>query len=77
MSGTPEAPRTPAWRRLVPPWWTASFPLAVMLGVAGWRAASAETERAAAFLGGLLWPGLAAFAAVALIVWLGWILDID
>ena len=77
MPLSPEPPSPPAWRRFVPPWWTLLFPLVVTLGVAAWRAASAADGRAGAFLEGLLWPGLAAFALVAAMVWLGWVLDID
>jgi hypothetical protein len=64
-------------RRFVPPWWTVLFPVAVTLGVAGWRAATADADAPAAFGAALLWPGAAVFAVVALIVWLGWVLDID
>ena len=77
MSGSPEAPHRPGRQRLLPPWWTIFFPLVVTLGFAGWRAATTESGRAAAFFAGLLWPGLAVFALVAVIVWLGWVLDID
>jgi hypothetical protein len=77
MADAPEAPHAPGWRRFVPPWWTVLFPLIVMVGVAGWHAATAESDGAAAFASGLIWPGLAAFAAVAAMVWLGWVLDID
>jgi hypothetical protein len=62
---------------LVPPWWTVFFPVVVALAVAGWRAATADGAAGTAFLAGLLWPGSAAFAAVAAMVWLGWVLDID
>ena len=64
-------------RRFVPPWWTVFFPLAVALGVAAWRAAGADGDQLGAFVGGFIWPGMGAFAAVALMVWLGWVLDID
>ena len=77
MAGMPEAPSEPAWRRFVPPWWTVFSPLVVTIGVAAWRSAAAEADRTSAFLTGLVWPGLAAFAVVAVIVWLGWVLDID
>ncbi len=64
-------------RRFLPPWWTVFFPLLVMGGVAVWQGARAEDDAIAAFLRGLVWPGLGAFALVAVIVWLGWVLDID
>lgn len=76
MSSSHE-PAREAGRRWLPPWWTAAFPLLVALGIAAWRAAVAETGTAGAFASGLLWPGLGAFAVVSLIVWLGWVLDID
>ena len=64
-------------RRFVPPWWTIFFPLLAALGVGAWYAGSAEGDRLSAFLDGLLWPGSGAFAAVALMVWLGWVLDLE
>jgi hypothetical protein len=76
MTGPSDAPH-PSGRRLLPPWWTLLFPLLVTLGFAAWRAATTEGGVAADFLISLLWPGLAVFAVVALIVWLGWVLDID
>lgn len=77
MIGHPHPRQETKPRRLVPPWWTVVFPVLVALCVAGWRAASADADRAAAFARGLAWPGLGAFALVAVIVWLGWVLDID
>ena len=77
MTGSPEGPSPPPWRRFVPPWWTVFFPLTVTAGFAGWQAATAEQDQASAFLTGLAWPGLAVFAVVTVIVWLGWVLDID
>lgn len=77
MTGSPDISEPGGWRRLVPPWWTVLFPLLVTVGVAAWRAATADGGRASAFFAGLVWPGLAAFALVAVIVWLGWVLDID
>ncbi len=77
MAGIPDTHDTPGWRRLLPPWWTLLFPIIVLLGAAGWHAAAADGDKAAAFFAGLVWPGSAAFAAVALMVWLGWVLDID
>lgn len=72
-----ETEREAPWRRLVPPWWTVFFPIIVTLAVGGWRAATAESDQASAFIQGLLWPGAAAFGAVAVMVWLGWVLEID
>jgi hypothetical protein len=77
MTESPKARQGAGWRRFVPPWWTALFPIVVTLGVGGWRAATADTGQAAAFVEGLVWPGLGAFAAVAAMVWLGWVLEID
>ncbi len=77
MSDVPESLSPAAWRRFVPPWWTLLFPLIVALGVGAWRAASATDGQAGAFFDGLLWPGMAAFALVSVMVWLGWVLDID
>ncbi|MFN8559148.1 MAG: hypothetical protein U0531_18025 [Dehalococcoidia bacterium] len=77
MTEAEPAPRGSRLRRLLPPWWTALFPIVVTVGVGAWRAASAEGDRLAAFFAGLLWPGGAAFVLVALMVWLGWVLDID
>lgn len=67
------------WRRFIPPWWTAGFPLIATVGIAAWRAANAAADRTttSTFVASLIWPGAAAFAIVALFVWLGWILDID
>jgi hypothetical protein len=47
--------------------------------VAAWRAANAGAgeSQAAAFAQALLWPGGAVFLVVLVVVWLGWILDID
>ncbi len=64
-------------RRFLPPWWTVFFPVLVMAGVAAWEGAKADSGAAGAFFSGLVWPGLGAFALVAVIVWLGWVLDID
>jgi hypothetical protein len=77
MTETSETQFEASWRRLVPPWWTVLFPLIVTLGVGGWRAATAESGQVAAFVAGLVWPGSVAFLAVAAMVWLGWVLDID
>ena len=64
-------------RRWLPPWWTLLFPLLSWLGTGVWKAASASGEMAEAFAQGLVWPGLAVAGAVLLMVWLGWVLDID
>lgn len=76
MTEASHDPPAAGWRRLLPPWWTVFFPLLVMTGAAGWHAATTEGG-VAAFMSGLLWPGSAAFGVVAVIVWLGWVLDID
>lgn len=67
------------WRRFTPPWWTLGFPLIATVGIAAWQAANAGADQttSSAFLASLLWPGAAAFGIVVLMVWLGWILDID
>jgi hypothetical protein len=74
---TDEEPQ--GWRRFVPPWWTLGFPLLATIGLAAWRAASAAEGESTAtvFVTSLVWPGIIAFAVVALMVVLGWVLDID
>lgn len=64
-------------RRFVPPWWTWLMPVVVLLGTAAWVTANADAATAGAFIRGMLWPGSAAFAATVLMVWLGWVLEID
>lgn len=66
-------------RRFLPPWWTLGFPLVATAGVSAWLAANrgAGEDAASVFLTGLLWPGAAVFALVLVIVWLGWVLEID
>jgi hypothetical protein len=76
MIHSPDTPHDEP-RRLLPPWWTVFFPIVVTIGIAVWRAASADGSAVSAFLAGLLWPGLGAFVAVAVMVWLGWVLEID
>ena len=53
------------------------FPLAAALGLAGWSAATAEDDGLRSFLTALIWPGGGVFLLVAVVVWLGWVLDID
>jgi hypothetical protein len=77
MSEIPGTPHPREERRLLPPWWTGLFPLSVALGIAGWSAATADDRALRAFLTALLWPGGGAFLLVAVVVWLGWVLDID
>ncbi len=77
MNETPGTPHRREERRLLPPWWTMLFPLVVALGLAGWSAAAAEDGGLRAFATALLWPGGGAFLLVAVVVWLGWVLDID
>jgi hypothetical protein len=77
MNEPPDASHRREERRLLPPWWTALFPLAVALGLAGWSTATAEEGGLRAFAAALLWPGGGAFLLVAVVVWLGWVLDID
>jgi len=77
MSTTPGAPQPREEHRLLPPWWTVLFPLAAALGLAGWSAATAEDDGLRSFLTALIWPGGGVFLLVAVVVWLGWVLDID
>lgn len=63
--------------RWLPPWWTAAFPVAALVGVAAWFAATGERAGVSGFLLALAWPGSAAALAVALVVWLAWILDLE
>lgn len=77
MTGESGASHETEQRRFLPPWWTVFFPVAVMIGVAAWLAAGEDGSKASAFFTGMVWPGLGAFALVAAIVWLGWVLDID
>lgn len=77
MTAMSDAEEPEGWRRFVPPWWTVFFPIVVAIGAAVWHAAASGGNHTTAFVSGLLWPGGAAFLVVALMVWLGWVLDID
>jgi hypothetical protein len=70
-------PEEAGWRRFVPPWWTAIFPLLAAAGLAAWQTANSAEGGAGVFLASLIWPGGAAFLLVLVVVWLGWTLDLD
>ena len=46
MASPPKVPPR-SEQRLVPPWWTVLFPLAVVLGAAGWRSPVAKATSTA------------------------------
>ncbi len=66
-------------RRFLPPAWTLVFPAVGLLGAAAYRALTADADAArwTLFRDGLLLPGLPVAGIVALVVLLGWNLEID
>jgi Na+/proline symporter len=67
----------PWWAAAVPPWWLFLFFAAADLGTGAWRAITSSGDGARLFLASLIWPGLAVAAAVFIVAWLGWSLDLD
>jgi hypothetical protein len=81
MNGYHEEQETPErrwWVLAPPPWWCLLFVLAGMLGTAVWRVITGGTAAGLAlYFTSLIWPGLAIGAVIAVVVWLGWVLDLD
>lgn len=81
MSGHEDQHSAPSGRWWViepPPWWCLLFVLAGMVGTAVWRVITGGTAAGPSlFFTSLIWPGLAVGAVIAVVVWLGWVLDLD
>ena len=68
----------PWWYITPPPWWSFLFGLLTMIGSGVWHALSSGAGSGPAlFARGFVWPGIAIGGVVALIVWLGWTLDLE
>jgi hypothetical protein len=62
----------------LPPRWVVLAALAVDLGVAAWRSATASgAHQPGYFFLSLVWPGVLVVLAVYVFAWLGWALEID
>lgn len=75
-----EQPSGSWWRPEIslPPWWIWLLGIAAAAGTGVWQLIAAAGKRdATLFFGGLAWPGSAIAAAVFVVAWLGWSLDLE
>ncbi|HEY8836306.1 MAG TPA: hypothetical protein VIO16_01240 [Dehalococcoidia bacterium] len=75
-----EQPTGPWWRPAVspPPSWIWLLGIAADAGTGVWQLITTNgTRDAGLFLGSMVWPGAAITAAVFVVVWLGWSLDLE